>query len=813
VSVGAGFWLRWSLRDLRARWHLVAAIAAVLAVGIGMASGLGSMGAWRAASNDRSFALLNAHDLKVTLAEGGTVPQGRLRALVAGPAFRGALADERLSVPTQVDASRGGSAVLVPGRLVGVPVDPGPRVDGLWADGGRPLRPSDAGRDVVNLEANFAAARDLPAQGTVRVLGGATVRWVGRARSPEWFVVAPPGMSWGGDAAYAGVFAPLATAQRLAGLPGRVNELVVRLPAGAPAGDARAVLEARIAERLPQAGATVSTLADEAAYRTLYRDAEGDQQFIDVIAWLVLGGAALAAFNLVSRVVEAERRQIGVGMALGMPSRVLALRPMLVGVQIAVLGTGLGLLVGAASEWALGWALRTILPLPVVVTPFQGGTFARAAILGLVLPPLAAAIPVWRGVRMTPVQAIRVTDRASAGGGLARLARRLPLPGGPVAQMPVRNAFRAPRRTLLTALGIGAAIAVMFSLLGTIDSFFGTVDRSRADIVRGGDDRMIVTLDAARPTDGAVVRGIAGHPVVAAAAPRLVVAGRLRAGGAEVGVQLSSARMDDPVWSPELRQGRLAADAPGVVIARAAAADLGVAVGGTVELEYPVPVPGGTYRLARIRVPVAGVHVNPFRYLAYVHETQLAAVGLGGRADTVEVRPAPGRTRDDVARALFGREGVASVEPAAGLLEQVRVQMQDFVLILWIVEAAGIALAGLIAVNAAGISAEERVREHATMLAFGMRPAAVITGAVAESAIVGLLGSVLGVLAGRFIVGWEVEQVMPRTFPDFGAVVSIAPSSTLWALLLGTAAAAAAPLLTVRRLTRMNLPSALRVVE
>lgn len=812
--MGARFWLRWSLRDLRARWHLVAAIAAVLAVGIGMSSGLGSMRAWREASNDRSFALLGAHDLKVALAEGGTVPQGRLRAVLGGGGpLTGADAEERLSVATQVDASRPGEAILVPGRLVGVDVAAGPRVDGLHPDGGRVLAAGDDGRDVAVLEANFAAARGLPATGTLRVTGG-RLAWVGRARSPEWFVVAPPGGSWGGEAVYAGVFTSLATAQRVAGRPGRVNELVVRLRAGVPVAEARAALAARLAATLPGVAADVTVLADEPAHRTLYRDAEGDQLFIDVIAWLVLGGAALAAFNLVSRVVEAERRQIGVGLSLGVPARVLARRPMLLGIQIAVLGTVLGLAAGAASSLALGWALRSILPLPVTVTPFQGGTFLRAAVVGLVLPPLAAAVPVWRGVRMTPVQAIRATGRASAGGGLSRILRRLPLPGGPVAQMPVRNLVRAPRRTLLTALGIGAAVAVTFSLLGTIDSFFATVDRSRDDLVRGGADRMSVTLDRPRPVVGAVVRAIASDPVVAAAAPRLVLGASLRGpDGAEVGVQLATASERDPVWRPGIVAGRLAMDAPGVVVARTAADDLGVGVGDVVTLSYAVPVAGGASRPATVRVPVAGIHANPFRHLAYIHVDVAAAAGLGGVADTVDVLPAPGRSRDDVVRALFGRPGVASVEPVAGLLERVRERTSDFVTILWIVEGAAVILAGLIALNAAGIAAEERVREHATMLAFGLRPAAVVAGAVAESAIVGLLGSVAGVAAGRAIVGWEVGEVIPRTLPDFGAVVGIAPSSVVLALVLGTAAAAVAPLLAVRRLTRLDLPASLRVVE
>lgn len=72
------FWLRWSLRDLRSRWMLVVAIALVIAIGTGMFTGLGSLETWRTRSNDESFARLNAHDLKVTLAEGSLASAGDL---------------------------------------------------------------------------------------------------------------------------------------------------------------------------------------------------------------------------------------------------------------------------------------------------------------------------------------------------------------------------------------------------------------------------------------------------------------------------------------------------------------------------------------------------------------------------------------------------------------------------------------------------------------------------------------------------------------------------------------------------------------
>ncbi len=69
-------WLRWTWRDLRARWIQVLATALVLAVGIGAFAGLGGLRTWRERSADRSLAAMRAHDLRVNLPDGAFLDAG-----------------------------------------------------------------------------------------------------------------------------------------------------------------------------------------------------------------------------------------------------------------------------------------------------------------------------------------------------------------------------------------------------------------------------------------------------------------------------------------------------------------------------------------------------------------------------------------------------------------------------------------------------------------------------------------------------------------------------------------------------------------
>ena len=75
-------------------------------------------------------------------------------------------------------------------------------------------------------------------------------------------------------------------------------------------------IEATFAAGLPDIGVTVMTAADDLTYTLVYEDIDNDQRFWNALSALVLFAAALAAFNLINRIVEAQRREIGIGMAL-----------------------------------------------------------------------------------------------------------------------------------------------------------------------------------------------------------------------------------------------------------------------------------------------------------------------------------------------------------------------------------------------------------------------------------------------------------------------------------------------------------------
>jgi putative ABC transport system permease protein len=807
-------WLRWSWRDLRARFVQVAAIAAIAALGTGVYAGLSSTSNWRRASYNASYSALAVHDLDVSLAAGTFTDPARLEKAVAGIAGVREV-QTRLVVPISVDASRGGRTILVAGRLVGTNLaDTRPRIDKLYAVRGRTLGSDDIAANRVVIDEHFAHQYKLPSTGTVTVSGSARMTYAGQVLSPEYFTVMSSEGTMHAEASFAVLFGSLETAQRLSGHPGLVNDAVVRLADAASPAARRAMaqrVQTGLRTRLPGAAVTVTAVDDDRAYRMLYDDIGGDQRLYSIFAFLILGGAAFAAFNLIGRVVEAQRREIGIGMALGLPRWKIAVRPALVGFQVALFGAVLGIGVGLAVSRLMLTVLEGFVPLPVWKTSFQVATYTRGWAIGLALPFLATLIPVFRAVRVEPVDAIRTGPTVVRSSGLAPLLARL-TSGNSIRQMPLRNVFRAPRRALFTTLAIAAAIATLVGVIGIVDSFFATIDRGESAIIGNQHDRLTVDLSGFAVRGSPQLRAITAAPGVKRAEPGLQVGGTMRSGSHHVDALIALVDYRSPMWHPGTLSGHLSPGQPGIVIAEKAAHDLHVTVGDTITVRHPLRQ-GLGYKLVDSRLPIQAIHDIPYRFIAFMDIRTAGIMNLDGIYNTVAVAPKTGTSLTQLQRELFAVPGVGSVQPVLSFAKSIRDMVNQVLAILRVVEGAVLLLALLIAFNSSAISVDERAREHATMFAFGVPLPTVLGNTVLESLIVGSAGTALGIGAGYGIVQYITQILLPGTLPDVSIHAAISAATIATAAVLGVVAVAIAPLFTARRMRRMNIPATLRVVE
>ena len=397
---------------------------------------------WRLVSIDKSLEATRMYDLRATVGEGGDVPAGSL-ARIASEIDGIDRYSERLMFDTQVETVVAGDELLVHGRVVGMDLSGSePVVNDVYLidDAARPASGTETPQVLVNR--SFASFWDLPTSGSVTVGGDIGVDYVGSAVSPEFFLIIEGNGSLG-KSNLAVLFAPLAAAQDISGRPGAVNDLVLTLEPGA---DAAAVTDQLIDAALAQDGVLLDVITREAtpSYIGLTGSPEIDQGIYNAISLLLFAGAAFAALNFSARMVEAQRREIGASMAIGERPQSIVIRPLLIGLQIGILGMILGVAVGYAIAFQTVSVVQEVAWLPIFEQPFQGAIFAQALAIGFAVPMLAVLWPVMRAVRVRPVDAIRSGHLASRGGSLGPIISRIPLPGRSLERMPFRNLMRAP---------------------------------------------------------------------------------------------------------------------------------------------------------------------------------------------------------------------------------------------------------------------------------------------------------------------------------------------------------------------------------
>jgi putative ABC transport system permease protein len=823
--INLSLWLRWSWRDLRARWLQVVAIALIIALGTGVFAGFGGQETWRVSSLDRSYEQLNMYDLRMKLADGSYVEGDKLEAALNG--IQGvSVFETRLITPTLVDASHDDKTILVQGRLVGVDVaNGGPHVSSLYVSegSGRTLTPADSGQNVAVIESQFAHFYHLKPGDPIRISGNVTLNLVGMGQSPEYFLVMPENgtsiMSLMSEDSFAVLFVPLETVQKLIGREGLVNDVGFVLDTGADREAVRHEIERRMASAFPTTGIEISTRDDDPVAKMVYSDARNDQATWNAIATLFLLAATLGAFNLAGRIIEAQRRQIGIGMALGVPRRWIAFRPMLVGFQIAVLGTMLGLIAGLSLSRLFISIVQDYYPLPYWNFSFYAPAYVEGTLLGILLPFAATLIPVWRAVRVPPVDAIRSGYLVAKGGGLSWVANYVPLPGKSFGQMPFKNILRSPWRTLLTVLGITIAIVLMTALVGILDCFKATMEQSEDAYLHEGSSRLLVSLDFFYPVKDNTVTAIQnldrknGTPLFTHVETALILDGQLIHGSQTLDAILELHDMEHAIWRPTLVKGALSSDEPGIIISEKAAEDLGVAVGDHITLQHPLREGPFAFRLVQTDMPIIGIHNNPIRALAYMDQNGAAMMGLANVTDLLVVSPSQGVSPDEVKQALLTQSGVSSVQAIAELSKAFDRMLKLIVQYLRVMQVIVLIMAFLIAFNSTSINVDERVREIATMFAFGLPLRTVTRMQMLENLIIGLLGTIVGLVAGWYVLNAFLAARIKEQLADFKFVVTLSPATLGASVLLGVLVVALAPLFSIGRMARMDIPSTLRVME
>ena len=122
-------------------------------------------------------------------------------------------------------------------------------------------------------------------------------------------------------------------------------------------------------------------------------------------------------------------------------------------------------------------------------------------------------------------------------------------------------------------------------------------------------------------------------------------------------------------------------------------------------------------------------------------------------------------------------------------------------------------MAFLIAFNTTSINVDERRRELATMFAFGTRVRTATRMAVIENLATGILSTIIGLGLGWVVLNHLLGTRMENTVQEIGLLIQVAPPTLVLVACFGVLLVALTPVFSVRKLTQMDIPSTLRVIE
>ncbi|MEU8056363.1 ABC transporter permease [Microbispora bryophytorum] len=363
--------------------------------------------------------------------------------------------------------------------------------------------------------------------------------------------------------------------------------------------------------------------------------------------------------------------------------------------------------------------------------------------------------------------------------------------------------------SLAIVLGVGF-IAGTFVLTDTIDAGFSQSFAADADKV----DVVVTPKDGAEP-DGnlpesalAAVKAVQGvkdaQPMVFGDAPLIGKDGKAVGDYPTAGVSIPASRI-------KITSGRAPSAAAEAVLDRNTAKAQGFAPGATVTV---LDQAGKRQEFHLVGIFDVGLDQDlAYRgAVAFTPGTARRVTGAKGftEIDVVSSGPSPESLRTAVAAAVSDAKIVTGRERADEVAQRNHVDTSYVRLGLLLFGAVALLVAALVIYNTFNILVAQRMREMALLRCIGATKRQVFGSIVLESAVVGLLSSVLGLLTGLGL-GAAAVAVLRAVGTDIPTgTVSLSPQTIAVGMCTGVVVTMAAALLPARQATRVPPVAALR---
>ena len=631
----------------------------------------------------------------------------------------------------------GRSSDVIAARIVSLPAPTHASVDDVLVDRGSYLA-TGAAPDVL-AEKAFATHHGLQIGDDVRITA-ANGTWNGTvggiAISPEYLWPARTAAEHMPDVLerWGVLFMGYDGLAALTGRTGTINEVAVTVKAGS---DTDAVMQATRAALAAYHVTAVVPRAEQPSVVILNTtvSALDTLSFVFPVFFLVI--VALSTYSLLTRLVHAQRAQIGVLLALGVSRRRVLAHYLEFALLVGLLGSLAGIVAGTLLSFPVTDLFASQVSLPLVVQAPHWDVMAAGIGLSLAFTALAGLLPALRASKEQPSETMRgevPRDRPRH----ARFPRARPGKGKVSRKLPVRNLRRSPLRSALVVLALALAASLIIVPFGFLDSMDAAV-RTQAESANF-DLRALLY----RPMPENTSRQVASWSGVAAAEGFVAASALLEMEGLSWNVALYGLRTDSDVYRLFDRAGnRVYASGDGILLS-AIFERRGLQVGDSVNVSGLVTRVAGFTR---------DLTSNGYLPLGTVQ----ADLGISGLVNGLFVRLTSPSSEDAVRAQLYGSLPVWAIASTARSIQETNDMMRLYYGFIGVIIVFGMALAAAIVFNAVTIGVLERTREIATMRTIGIRGRTIAGFITVENVLILamslVLGSLLGAVLTQYLAG------------------------------------------------------------
>ncbi len=691
-----------------------------------------------------------------------------------------------------------GIAVPVRAQAVSLPDTGPPRLNDIYLSAGRRIDPTR--EDEILLLEGFAKAHDLaPGDALSATMNGArrSFRIAGLAQAPEFLYAAAPGEIVPDDTRFAVIWMSERSLAAAYDLDGAFNEALVSLTRE---GRLAAVLDRLDRMLRPYGGVGAYGLADQFSNRFIVEEIDGLRVMRKGAPPVFLAVAAFLLYIVISRMVQAEREQIGLLKAFGYSSWEVGAHYLKFTLVIASAGALLGCLLGVLAGRSLTVVYQAYYKFPFLVFQVDPQAFVSGVAVSI-LAASAGVLFVLRDVfTLTPAAAMRPPAPAdySRSVGLGKVLKALL---DQPSRMVVRRLIRQPGRAAAAVVGIGSGMALSVAMLSVMSGFDITMELNFSVI-----DRSDVTVSFIEPLSDTTILELQRMEGVIEVEPFRTVPAVLRHG-----LHTYRGAINGLVAEPRLNRAVDDAMAPiyvredGVILAEALAEVLHIRAGERLTIE----VREG--RRPVLELPVVGVSATLLGSPAYLE------IGALNRALKEPNRVSGAYLRIDSARgdAIYRALKDMPVVAGVSLRSEARAAFQKMLdtgagAMRFILAAIAAVITFGIVYNSARIAFAERARDLASLRVIGFTRGEAAFVLLGELAIITLLALPVGAGLGYYLALALAEGFSTDLYRIPAMVV---PESYGTAALAVVGAAVISGWLVKRDIDRIDLVSALKIRE